>query len=272
MFSALFDLDNPILKFLSRLVDLAVLNIIFILSCIPVVTIGAALTALYYVCINDWDTQNAHLVGKYAKSFKENFKQSTIIWLIMLLAGIILGSDTWFVFARWQSAGSTLYQVMLVVCMIALLVYLMIFTFVWPLQAKFENKISQTIKNALIMALAHLPKTIISWCIFGIIAYCVYMYLIMKAMLFVLVFSTLAYIQSSLFRAAFEPYLQEGKRQEGEVWTHETETDRENSYADAKIEAAELAAEMSEEKSEDIGEPEVENQPVEERTNQEVSS
>lgn len=244
MFSSLFDLDNPILRFLSRLVDLVVLNVIFIISCIPVVTIGAALTALYYVCINDWDTQNAHIFQKYMRSFKQNFKQSTIIWLIMLVAGAIIGTDAWFSLTQWQSTGSGLYQVGIVICMIGLLAYLLIFTFVWPLQAKFENTVGKTIHNALSMGIAHLPKVVIAWCIAGVAGYCVYEYLVMKAMLFALVFSTVAYLQSILFRTAFQPYLEADKRKEGEVWTHKAEADHENSYEDAKIQVAELAAGM----------------------------
>lgn len=242
MFSSLFDLDNPILRFLSRLVDLVVLNAIFIISCIPVVTIGAALTALYYVCINDWDPQNARIFEKYIRSFKQNFKQSTIIWLLMLLAGVIIGTDAWFSITQWQSTGNGLYRVGIVICMIGLLAYLSIFTFIWPLLAKFENTTGKMIQNAFSMAVAHLPKTVIAWCIAGVAGYCVYEYMVMKAMLFALVFSVVAYLQSILFRTAFQPYLEEGKRKEGEVWTYETETDHENSYAEAKIEAAEIAA------------------------------
>ena len=109
MFSALFDLDNPVLKFLSRMVDLIVLNVIFVISCIPIVTIGAALTSLYYVCITDWDPQNAQLFKKYVKSFKENFKQSTILWFILLVAGVIIGSDVWFAIVRWQNTLSLIH-------------------------------------------------------------------------------------------------------------------------------------------------------------------
>lgn len=242
MFTSIFDLDNPILKFFSRLVDLFVLNAIFIITSLPVFTIGASLTALYYVCITDWDTQNAHIIQKYLHSFKQNFKQSTIIWGIMVLAGVIVGMDAWFVITRWGNNGSNLYRVGAVICVIVLLVYLMIFTFVWPLLAKFENTVGKTIQNALAMSVAHLPKTVIAWCIAGVAGYCVYEYLVMKALVFAGVFSVVAFFQSILFRAAFQPYLEEGKRKEGEVWSHETETDRDNSYADAKIEAAELAA------------------------------
>lgn len=244
MFSALFDLDNPVLKFLSRMVDLIVLNVIFIISCIPIVTIGAALTALYYVCVTDWDPQNAQLFKRYTKSFKENFKQSTILWLILLIAGIIIGSDVWFSFAQWQNTGIEAYRISIVICIIGFIAYLCIFTYVWPLQAKFENTIKKTLQNALIMAIGHLPETVIAWCIAGVVGYCVYEYLVMKAMLFVLVFSVVAYLQSILFRSVFQPYLDEAKRKEEEKWKDEPVTAYDNRYADAKIEAAEMVEAM----------------------------
>ncbi len=256
MFSALFDLDNPVLKFLSRLVDLIVLNVIFVISCIPIVTIGAALTSLYYVCITDWDPQNAQLFKRYTKSFKENLKQSTILWLILLAAGIIMGGDVWFSFVQWQNTGIEAYRIWIVICIIGFIVYLCIFTYVWPLQAKFENTIKKTLQNALIMAVGHLPETVVAWCIAGVVGYCVYEYLVMKAMLFVLVFSVVAYLQSILFRSVFQPYLDEGKRKEAEKWKDEPGTSYDNRYADAKLEAAKMAEAMKEEEEEETSNPE----------------
>lgn len=209
MLSALFDLDNPVFRFLSRLVDLVVLNVIFLISCIPIFTIGTALTALYYVCINDWDPQDAHIIKKYTKSFKENFKKSTVIWFIMLAAGVIIGTDLWYILSQWRTTGSDGYKIGIVLCTICFILYLCIFTYVWPIQAKFENKILRTIQNALGMAIAHLPETIIAWCIAGIALYCVYKYTIMLAVCLILTFSAVAYIQASLFRNVFRPYMEQ---------------------------------------------------------------
>ena len=243
MFSAIFDLDNPVFRFLSRIVDLAVLNVIFLISCIPVFTMGTALSSLYYVCINDWDPQNAHIVKKYTKSFKENFKKSTALWFIMLAAGVIIGTDLWYVLSQWRDTGNDNYRIGIVLCIICLILYLCIFTYVWPLQAKFENKILATIQNALGMAVAHLPETVIAWSIVGIAGYLVVQYTVMQVMFLILLCSTVAYIQSSLFRNVFRPYL--GIEDEDEVWSRETETETENRYADAKIEVAEMAAEKA---------------------------
>lgn len=256
MFQAIFDLDNPVFRFLSRLVDLVVLNVLFLISCIPMFTIGAALTALYYVCINDWNPQDAHIFKKYTKSFKENFKKSTIIWLIMLAAGVVVGTDLWYMLSRWRDTGVGAYRIGIIICIICTILYLCIFTYVWPLQAKFENKIAATLKNALGMAVAHLPETLIAWCIAGVAGYCVYRYTIMLAMFLVLLCSTVAYIQSTLFRNVFAPYLglEEDEEDDG-VWSRETETEVENRYADAKIEAAKLAEAMAEQEAEEESEP-----------------
>lgn len=248
MFSAIFDLDNPVFRFLSRIVDLVVLNVIFLISCIPIFTIGTALSSLYYVCINDWDPQNAHIIKKYTKSFKENFKKSTVIWFIMLAAGVIVGTDLWYVLSQWRNSGNDNFRIGIILCIICLILYLCIFTYVWPLQAKFENKISRTIQNALSLAVAHLPETVISWCIVGVAGYLVVQYTIMLAMFLILLCSTVAYIQSSLFRNVFRPYL--GSEDEDEVWSRETETETENRYADGKIEVAEMAAEKAAEEAE----------------------
>lgn len=223
MFSAIFDLNNPVFRFLSRLVDLVVLNVIFLISCIPLFTIGTALTSLYYVCINDWDPQNAHIVQKYTKSFKENFKQSTAIWFIMLLAGAIVGTDFWYMLNQWQNTGNDNYRIGIILCSICLILYLCIFTYVWPLQAKFENKILRTIQNALAMSVAHLPETVIVWCIVGVAGYLVVQYTIMLAMLLILLCSTVAYIQSSLFRNVFRPYL--GLEEEDEQTEEDVQVD-----------------------------------------------
>lgn len=252
MFSALFDLDNPIIRFLSRLVDLVVLNVIFLISCIPVFTIGAALTSLYYVCINDWDPQNAHVFKKYIKSFRENFKKATAIWFIMLAAGMITGTNLWYVLSEWRDTGNETYRIGIVFCILILILYFCIFTYVWPLQAKFENKILKTIQNALGMAVAHLPETITAWCITGMALYCLYKYTVMMAVFLILLCSGVAYIQSALFRNVFRPYLETAE--EEKVWSRETETETENRYADSKIELAEAKAAEEAEQMENVRE------------------
>ena len=88
-----FGLDSPLMRFLSRLADIFILNILFLICCVPVITIGASATALYTVTLKMARNEESYMVKGFWKAFKSNFKISTIVWLIMLVLGIILGLD-----------------------------------------------------------------------------------------------------------------------------------------------------------------------------------
>ena len=90
----LFNLDSPVMVFLSKVANLMILNVLTIICCIPIFTAGAAITALYYVTIKMARGDDPYIIKGYIfKSFKENFKQATIIWLIMLVILAIIAVD-----------------------------------------------------------------------------------------------------------------------------------------------------------------------------------
>ena len=242
MFSSFFNLDNPVFKFLSMSVDLVVLNIVFVITCIPVFTIGAALTSLQYVMVTGWDTQNSHLFKSYFKSFKQNFKQSTVVWLIMLAIGAFLGFTGWMVYQQSKVDDSTLFMAFVVVFILICFVYLCIFTYIWPVIAKFENTTSMMFKNSLILAISHLPSTLVVWIIFAIGAYFMYSNIVVAAFGVLILCAVIAYLQGKVFRNVFVPYLGEVRHDENEMVPDSWEVDLENSYAGGKREVAELAA------------------------------
>ena len=79
----IFDMDSPVMRFLSRMADLMIMNLVVTICCIPIVTIGASITAMHYVMLKLVRGEDGYIVKDFFKSFKQNFKQSTIIWLIM---------------------------------------------------------------------------------------------------------------------------------------------------------------------------------------------
>ena len=87
-----FNIDSPIMVGLNKLADLIWLNILTFICCIPIITVGASITALNYVALKMVRNEEGYVTRSFFKSFKQNFKQATIIWLIMLLvAAIIIG-------------------------------------------------------------------------------------------------------------------------------------------------------------------------------------
>ena len=213
MLEKLFDEENAVYRLIDRIADMFVLNLLFIASCIPVVTIGPALTALYYVGISAWDRDDGHIFKMYFKSFKQNFKQALIIWLILLPAGIVLGAETWMWISQWRESGEPFHMLMVVLSVIILQGYLLIFTYAWPLQAKFSNRIGATLKNALVLGISHIPSSLGLWILFaGIMLFC-YMVDFTRVSFVLIAFALTAYLQALIFRHVFKPYMEETKMQ-----------------------------------------------------------
>ena len=88
-----FSMDNKFFTFMNKVADLCILNIICLVCCIPIVTAGASITAMYYVTLKMVRNEEAYIVRSFFKSFKDNFKQATIINLIMIAVGEVLYLD-----------------------------------------------------------------------------------------------------------------------------------------------------------------------------------
>lgn len=152
-----FNYDNVIIQFLKKMSDLVILNLIFILSCIPIVTIGSALSALYYVNLKIIRGEDPYIWKNYWKAFRENFKQSTIVWLVFLVIFVILKLDFDIVNAQTAGMFSALKKLLMVIFMFVLSVFI----YVFPVISHFVCTTKQAVKNAVCMCLAHLPYTLI---------------------------------------------------------------------------------------------------------------
>lgn len=150
-----FNMDSPVFRFLSRVADLMVLNIVFLVCCIPIITIGASVTSMCYVALKMKDDEG-YVVRSFFKSFKQNFKQSTLIWLLLLFLAVILGLDLFIL----RAMEGTFAKVMYVMVYMGGILWLMIFLYVFPLQARFYNTIRGTLRNAVLLAVINLPRTI----------------------------------------------------------------------------------------------------------------
>lgn len=153
---SLFNMDGPLFRFLSKVADMMILNLVFLISCLPIVTIGASVTALSYVTLKMKDGEEGYIVRTFFRSFRENFKQSTIIWLIMLMLAVVMSLD----FMIIGSMEGTMAMVMKVLVGVGALIWLMVFLYVFPLQSRFYNTIRSTVQNAVLLSIANFPKTI----------------------------------------------------------------------------------------------------------------
>ncbi len=158
--NSFFSYEGPFFNVLNRLSDLVILNVLWFICCLPIVTIGASTTALYYVTIKIVNDEDAYIAKNFFKSFRQNFLQSTIIWIIMALFGSMIVWD-FFLLPNAISPDSSLYTgAFSILCFVSFLT-LLVLVWVFPLQARLENKIRHTFKNAFLLGFRHLPTTLL---------------------------------------------------------------------------------------------------------------
>lgn len=146
--------NSKFFSFMSTVGDLILLNILFILCSLPIITIGASATALYSSTKSILNKEYKYASRNFFKFFKENFKNSTIQWIILLIVGYLLGIYTFYV-------ANYLNNILLLVPYIMLFViYTFILLYAFALQSNFENKPLTILKNAFFTACKHLPYTL----------------------------------------------------------------------------------------------------------------
>ena len=133
------------------------MNLLWIVCSLPVITAGASTTALYYCTLKLHKDGDIRVFHDFFKSFKQNFKQATVINLIMLAVAAILYMDLRIV----GNIDGTMSQVLYIVFFAFGILYMMVFLYIYPVLAKFYNSIKNTFRNAFLMAIRHLPYTVL---------------------------------------------------------------------------------------------------------------
>lgn len=148
----IFDMDNPLMQALSVAADLLALNILALLCCLPIVTAGAGITAMNDLVIHMARQEETYLVKPFFRSFRANFKQSTLLWLLILAAAALLYFD-------YHAAA--VYAPMLRYPIAAIGVMLLaIAMYAIALLSRYENSVFGTLKNAVSLAIGFFPRTL----------------------------------------------------------------------------------------------------------------
>ncbi len=195
----LFNLDNPVWRFMGKLVDVFILTMLWFICCIPIVTIGPASTAVYYVTLKLVRDEESYTVRSFFKSFKENFKQGVAIGLIMTALGIFFAYDIYAYFAM----GTQVMTILGILFLGIFLLYLFTLTYVYPLQAKFYNTVFHTLRNALFMSVKHVFRSFLM----VIIAVVVWVGVLFFPPLLLLSFGLIAFLQSYFLVKVFDKYI-----------------------------------------------------------------
>lgn len=232
--------DNMFIRMLSRLGDAMLLSVLFTICSIPIFTIGASVTALYYTAMKGIKLDGGYVFRYFMKSFKENFKKSTIMWLLFMLAFIIFGVDTWFWSKQFTPGAFTLANVLLVLSIVLLALTFFMMTYAFPLQAKFENPIKVQLRNAFLLSVKYFPTTLLIALITAVIVWTFYYQPAISIVGYFMVgFGAVGYLFAYFMLKCFKPYLPEEEYHE-DTWTLDDETeDDESTDVDTEVDDAE---------------------------------
>ncbi len=161
----LFHYDNPIWRFMGKVADIFFLTLLWTLLSLPVVTIGASSSALYYVSLKMARNEESYIFPSFWKAFKENFRQSTALWLIVLALGFFFAGGL-YIWHRAEFEGAAfIFWLYLVFAVL----YLCMLMLVFPLAARLDTNL----KNLFFMTFMVMLKNL-SWVLFmAVIAGCI---------------------------------------------------------------------------------------------------
>lgn len=227
--NALFNLDNGFFRFMGKVCDMILLDILTLIMCIPVVTIGPALTALYYVTLKIVRDEEGYVFKSFFKSFLQNFKQGFLLELIVAAAALILYFDLGVV-KNWMTQNSSILIRLLFYALVGLaLLAVVTVVYIFPILAKFDNPIKKVLLNSVMMAVRHLPNSIFMVVVIIAAGVSVYIYPI----LIFFVIGLAAFINSFVLRRIFDNYIKVDA--EGRVITEQTVENMETEETDRDI-------------------------------------
>ncbi|MBR4982573.1 MAG: YesL family protein [Lachnospiraceae bacterium] len=204
------NLDSPFMIFLSNLTDVVLLNALCLICCIPIVTIGPSITAMHYVTLKMVREEEGYVVKSFFKAFKENFKQSVIVWMIFLVITLVFFLD----YRILNEAGMEENKLFAIVIGAIYLFVCLTVMYIFPLLSRFENTLKQTVKNALFMSILHIFKTILMAVIYIIPFILLPLHYNLILVFLIIGLSGPAYINSFIWKSIFKKYEPEEIKEE----------------------------------------------------------
>lgn len=154
----LLDPDSPIMSFLARVADLVILNVLWLLCCLPVVTIGASTTAMYHVVRHLQEESISSVTRDFFRSFKSDFRQATPVYLLLLIPTAAVVMNAWILSAQSSDVVPVYVRA---IWMVSALMLTFVVSFVYPVMAYFDDTVWKTLRTAAVLAVAKLPRTVL---------------------------------------------------------------------------------------------------------------
>lgn len=193
--NSFFNMDNPVMRLLTKLFDVMYLSIVWFVFSLPLITIGASTTAMYYVTVKVIRRDRGYVFKEFWKSFKMNFLQATLAWIMVAAGTVLFYFNIKFALSVKGNAGTllTIAYAFMGLLVIGCGMYL------FPVLSRFSMKFSQLVKTSILLFFKHFVKSVLLALILaGVLAF---LYVSQIGIFFVPVCGTL------LFSFVMEPTL-----------------------------------------------------------------
>lgn len=150
MFERIFNMDNLFWRTMNLVMQLTALSLVTAVLCLPVITAGAALTALYSVMMKMVNREDCAVMKDYFRGFRRNFRQATISWMLLLAVGALLVIDLYIVTKSTGRAATGLTYLFIMLAGF----WILEFSVLFPLLSRYDNILKNSIKNALILGIS----------------------------------------------------------------------------------------------------------------------
>jgi uncharacterized membrane protein YesL len=150
-----FSVDSHLYRFLSRFLDVLKLNFMWLVFCVPIITIGASTVAAFTVALRMVDDEEGYVARGFIKAFKENFKQGTMLFVITVVAVYAVYLD----FQLFEAVeGNPI--IFLIIGIVSCFIVGLSLLYAYPLIARYDNSIIKTIQNSFEISKRYFPRTI----------------------------------------------------------------------------------------------------------------
>ena len=199
MYKKFFNMNNPFWRGMGRIFDVFVLNVLWLLCCIPIVTIGPSTTAFSYAMINLVRGEETYVSRDFFHAFRSSFKQSLIAGLLLMAVGAFLAADIYIAY----KSGTGVYTFFMVLFFIFFVLWCFVALYTVPLIAKFDNSLRNTLIRAFTLSIKNLPQTLMM--LFAL-ALALWLCHLLPGLIFI-AFGVVCEFHSTLFAVILKPWL-----------------------------------------------------------------
>lgn len=219
----LFNLDSKFMQFADKFANLMWLNFLTLICCLPIITIGASLTAMHNVLLKIYHDEDTYIANSFFKAFKKNLKQSTIIWIIYLAIIVVVVLD--FIIIRGYAHDiPSILQYGLIIFGVLVAFSL---SWVFILQSRYENRVLQTIKNSFYVSFMHIVYSVMLIILSIIPALCISLFSIGVPLVIAFGFTVPGILQTMLYSKVFDKLEEVDRKAQSDGTILESKTNNE---------------------------------------------